>query len=79
MREHGADGYLNQLVRTGYSLHTAWLTAVSTGLSGCVFRGVHPVLLRDRAGLGGLDSWPLLALAVGHPGESVTVREGAPT
>ncbi|MFE2347002.1 nitroreductase family protein [Kitasatospora cineracea] len=62
----GADGYFNLLVGTGYSLHTAWLTAVSAGLSGSLLRGVNPVLLHAAAGLGHLDSRPFLALALGH-------------
>ncbi|MFD8722628.1 nitroreductase family protein [Streptomyces sp. NPDC059629] len=69
LAEEAADGYFNSLTRTGYSLHTAWLTAVSVGLSGCLFRGSSPPLLHTLAGRGGLDSRPFLSLALGCAAE----------
>lgn len=62
----GPDGYFNALVRAGYGLHSAWLTAVRTGVSGCLFRGPDPVALHAAVGLGRVTSRPLLALALGY-------------
>lgn len=77
LRTEGTDGYFNALVRTSYSLHSAWLSAVSAGVAGCLHRGLNPVLLQAVADLGRLDSRPFLALALGYA-ESESDASGEP-
>jgi hypothetical protein len=61
----GTHGYRLLLLRAGAAAHSAWLAALSLGLSGCLFTGLIPSALRRHAGIDGYIHTPLLALAVG--------------
>ncbi|MFI7078974.1 hypothetical protein ACIBO1_16915 [Micromonospora sp. NPDC049903] len=61
------DGHLDLLLRTGASLHAAYLLAVRQGLGGGLFRGPHPALLSGVGGRDDLAARPFLALAFGRP------------
>ncbi|MEV6971357.1 nitroreductase family protein [Hamadaea sp. NPDC051192] len=64
---HGTDGYLNLLLRTGYSLHQALVVATRLGVGACLFRGIHADALSAAVGGGRLDSRGFLALSLGLP------------
>ncbi|QOC92044.1 hypothetical protein [Micromonospora craniellae] len=59
------DDHLDLLLRTGASLHAAYLLAMRSGLGGHLFRGPHPAT--GSGGWDGLAARPFLALAFGHP------------
>ncbi|MGW0503482.1 hypothetical protein [Micromonospora sp. NPDC003241] len=59
------DDHLDLLLRTGASLHAAYLLAMRSGLGGHLFRNPHAAT--SSGGWDGLAARPFLALAFGHP------------
>jgi hypothetical protein len=66
VENHGSHGYRLLLVNGGVAAQNVWLSALGSGLSGCLFEGP---LRPEMARLAGTDGWrraPLLAVAVGR-------------
>lgn len=70
LRQHGAWGHRNLLVRAGSAGYRLWLASLVAGLSGTVFAGLLPRAAQRIAGLDGYRRAGLFAFAVGHAADS---------
>lgn len=69
LKQHGAWGHRNLLVRAGAAGYRLWLASLAMGLSGTVFAGLLPRAAQRLAGLDGYRKAGLFAYAVGHRAE----------
>lgn len=70
LKQHGAWGHRNLLVRAGAAGYRLWIASLATGLSGTVFAGLLPRAAQRLAGLDGYRKAGLFAYAVGHAADS---------
>ncbi|MCU7727310.1 nitroreductase family protein [Actinoplanes sp. KI2] len=67
LARHGSHGHRLLLSRAGAAGQAAWLTALRLHLTGTLYAGLQPHVLRERAGADGYHRAALLAFAAGHP------------
>lgn len=79
LKQHGAWGHRNLLVRAGAAGHRLWLSSLATGLSGTVFAGLLPRAAQRLAGLDGFYRAGLFAYAVGKSNDSINAPQVAQT
>ncbi|MFE7295114.1 nitroreductase family protein [Streptomyces sp. NPDC057579] len=63
---HGEHGHRLLLTRAGAAAQTAWLTALSHGLSGSIFAGFLSAALKPLVPVDGYRNVQLLAFSLGH-------------